>query len=76
MRQYDDATSLAAVGALVEVLGMTAEEGLEAIGGFHVRFVARQGWVFMLRSMGRSLHEFLDNFNELHHFLGRDFRQS
>eukprot|EP00440_Ansanella_granifera_P025268 gb/GFBE01027443.1/.p1 GENE.gb/GFBE01027443.1/~~gb/GFBE01027443.1/.p1 ORF type:complete len:715 (+),score=114.20 gb/GFBE01027443.1/:1-2145(+) len=76
LKQYADDLTLATINAGVGVLGISLEVGLELFGSFFVRYLSRQGWTTMLQSMGNSLKEFIDNLNEMHHFLERDFRSS
>ncbi|CAE8687125.1 unnamed protein product [Polarella glacialis] len=75
-RQYEDKLTLTAIDAAFGILGVSRDAGLELFGAFFVTYLARQGWVPMLISMGSSLEEFINNLNEMHHFLERDLRSS
>mmetsp|Transcript_28236 Transcript_28236/g.50959 ORF Transcript_28236/g.50959 Transcript_28236/m.50959 type:complete len:709 (-) Transcript_28236:310-2436(-) len=76
MRQYEDSLTLQIIGAGIEVTGVSFDGGVELFGRFFVGYLAQQGWVAMLTSMGSNFREFVQNLNEMHHILERDFRSS
>ncbi len=70
MESYDDATTYNLVGAATEVLGISAEELLDAFGEYFIMYTAKQGYGEMLKLGGKTFPEYLSNLNMLHFRLG------
>lgn len=66
MQSYPDHVTYDLVGAATEVLGLTAEQILEAFGEYWVLYTAQEGYGDMLDKAGKSLPEFLKNLDALH----------
>ena len=72
-KQYDDATTLAAIEATCCVLGVSLDDALRVTGAQFIRFAAHNGHVPMLLAMGDSLETFLTNLDHMHENLERSF---
>ena len=73
MEQYPDAVTYGLVGAASEVLGVPAEQLLEAFGEFWVLYTATEGYGELLEMSGRNFEEFLNNLDNLHMRVGLNF---
>lgn len=66
MKSYHDDVTYSLVGAATEVLGLSAEQVLEAFGEYWVLYTAKEGYGDMLNAAGNTLVEFLQNLDALH----------
>lgn len=66
MEQYPDETTYRLVGASSEVLGIPADQVLEAFGEYWIKYTAEAGYGEVMRAAGKTLPEFLANLDELH----------
>src|SRR5262245_58539495 len=73
MEAYPDGVTDALVGAATEVLGLSADEVLEAFGEHWVSYTAREGYGELLKLAGDSLPAFLQNLDNLHTRVGLMF---
>jgi hypothetical protein len=63
---YDDAITYRLVGAASEVLGMPADDILEAFGRHWILYTGRQGYGPLLSAAGTDVRTFLGNLGGLH----------
>lgn len=73
MSPYPDAVTYDLVGAASEVLGLPAEQVLEAFGEFWMQYSAREGYGELLDLMGDDLPSFLTSLDDLHERLRLSF---
>lgn len=73
MNPYPDEVTYNLVGAGSKVLGLPAEQILEAFGIYYMTFSAKEGYGPMLKMMGDNLPEFLHNLNPMHERLKLTF---
>lgn len=73
MEQYDDELTLAAITVACNATKQPIEGILESFGAYFVGFAANNGYLNMLKSLGRSFQELVSNLNLLHHNIERDF---
>jgi hypothetical protein len=66
MDAYPDDVTYRLVGAASEVLGITAEQVLEAFGEWWVLYTAQEGYGPLLNASGSNLRDFLKNLDALH----------
>lgn len=66
MQAYDDHMTYDLVGAATEVLGLSAEQVLEAFGEYWVLYTAKEGYGSILDAAGNNLVDFLKNLDALH----------
>mmetsp|Transcript_46062 Transcript_46062/g.107707 ORF Transcript_46062/g.107707 Transcript_46062/m.107707 type:complete len:719 (-) Transcript_46062:227-2383(-) len=75
-KQHEDKLTHQVMSASIRAAGSSLEASLELFGAFFVQFMVRQGWTQWLQAMGSSLEEFVQNLNDMHHVLERDFRSA
>jgi Haem-NO-binding len=73
MNPYPDDISYKLVGAGSKLLGIPAEQVLEAFGMYWITFTAKEGYGPMLAMMGNTLPEFLSNLDPMHERLRLTF---
>ncbi|MEP1075093.1 heme NO-binding domain-containing protein [Leptolyngbya sp. PL-A3] len=73
MNAYPDDVTHRLVRAACKVLGMSAEEILQAFGEYWVTYTAEEGYGEMLAMAGDNLPEFLENLDNLHARVGLNF---
>lgn len=73
MEAYPDDVTYALVRAATEVLGLSADEVLEAFGEHWVSYTAQEGYGELLKLAGDSLPVFLQNLDNLHTRVGLMF---
>lgn len=73
MDGYPDETTYKLVGAAAEVLGLDADQVLEAFGKHWVLYTAESGYGEMLAMFGSDLRSFLNNLDNLHSHVGMSF---
>lgn len=73
MRPYPDDMTYKLVAAATEVLGLTAEQILEAFGDYWTLYSAKEGYGELLKTAGGTLVEFLGNLDQLHARVGLSF---
>jgi hypothetical protein len=66
MEQYDDAVTYKLVGSASKVLNLPAEAVLKEFGRFWTIYSAEVGYGELLRTVGRTLPEFLKNLDQMH----------
>ncbi|MCE2881890.1 MAG: heme NO-binding domain-containing protein [Planctomycetaceae bacterium] len=66
MQKYDDKSTYDLVGAASAELGAPAEAILEEFGFFWTVYSANAGYGELLKSVGRTLPEFLGNLDQMH----------
>lgn len=66
MEPYDDALTYRLVQAASEVLGLSADEVLEAFGVHWVTYTGQVGYGPLFTAMGTTLPEFLRNLDAMH----------
>ncbi|MGA1516640.1 MAG: heme NO-binding domain-containing protein [Phycisphaerales bacterium] len=66
MEQYPDELTYRLVAASSEVLGVPADQVLQAFGEYWIEYTAEAGYGEIMRAAGRSLPEFLANLDQLH----------
>ncbi|MFK7743088.1 MAG: heme NO-binding domain-containing protein [Planctomycetota bacterium] len=70
MEAYDDSVTYALVGAASEELEMDAATVLEAFGEYWTVYTIEEGYGDLLKMMGDTLDEFLDNLDSMHARIG------
>ncbi|HLO51082.1 MAG TPA: heme NO-binding domain-containing protein [Kamptonema sp.] len=75
MEAYPDDLTHRLVHSASMVLGMSAEEVLQAFGEYWIVYTASEGYAQMLAIGGDNLQEFLSNLDNLHARVGLSFRQ-
>lgn len=70
MDQYPDELTYRLIDAASEVLGIGRQTVLRAFGEYWVLFTAKKGYGEMLAVGGKTLPEFLQNFDNLHTRVG------
>jgi len=75
-KQHEDKLTHEVMSASMGAASISLETSLERFGAFFVQFMVRQGWTQWLQAMGSSLQEFVQNLNDMHHVLERDFRSA
>ncbi|CAE7480924.1 gcy-37, partial [Symbiodinium pilosum] len=75
-KQHEDKLTHQVMSASMGVAAISLEASLELFGAYFVQFMVRQGWTQWLQAMGSSLQEFVQNLNDMHHVLERDFRSA
>jgi hypothetical protein len=73
MKQYPDAVTYALVGAASGVLGLPAEQVLEAFGRYWITYTASEGYGELLTMGGKNVRQFLVNLDALHVRVGHSF---
>lgn len=66
MRSYDDDITHRLVGAASEILALSPEQVLEALGELWVAHTAQEGYGDVMAATGHNLREVLTNLNEMH----------
>jgi hypothetical protein len=66
MAQYEDQTTYDLVAAASVELGAPAEAILEEFGLYWIRYTAEAGYGELLKTVGRTLPEFLRNLDQMH----------
>lgn len=73
MSPYPDAVTYSLVGAASEVLGLPAQEILEAFGEYWMLYSAREGYGELLDLMGHDVPSFLEQLDDVHERLKLSF---
>ncbi len=73
MEGYPDDVSFGLLSAAGEVLGLTPEAVLEALGEYWVLYTGKQGYGEVLSMAGDTLPQFLQNLDGLHARVGLSF---
>ncbi|XP_038658521.1 guanylate cyclase soluble subunit beta-2-like [Scyliorhinus canicula] len=72
---YDDAITLRLVQAASQMLNLPAEAVLKLFGGYFFTFCKVSGYDRMLRTLGGSLMEFIENLDALHSYLALSYQE-
>ncbi|GCB79640.1 hypothetical protein scyTo_0016016 [Scyliorhinus torazame] len=72
---YDDAITLRLVQAASQMLNLPAEAVLKLFGGYFFTFCKASGYDRMLRTLGGSLMEFIENLDALHSYLALSYQE-
>ncbi|XP_078088226.1 guanylate cyclase soluble subunit beta-2-like [Mustelus asterias] len=72
---YDDAITLRLVHAASEMLNLSTEAVLKLFGGYFFTFCKVSGYDRMLRTLGGSLSEFIENLDALHSYLALSYQE-
>ncbi|XP_078416725.1 guanylate cyclase soluble subunit beta-2 [Cetorhinus maximus] len=72
---YDDAITLRLVQAASKMLNVPAEAVLKLFGGYFFTFCKVSGYDRMLRTLGGSLMEFIENLDALHSYLALSYQE-
>ena len=75
MNVYDDALTFRLVAAASEQLGVAQEDLLETFGEYWIQYTAAEGYGALMDLFGKSLHEFLDNLDNMHARLGLSMQE-
>lgn len=70
MQSYSDDLTYRLIAAASRVLSLKEEEILETFGEYWITFTAREGYGNLLDMAGNSLHDFLNNLDQLHSVVG------
>ncbi|XP_051782585.1 guanylate cyclase soluble subunit beta-2 [Erpetoichthys calabaricus] len=72
---YEDAITLRLVQESCKMLNVSAEAVLKLFGEFFFSFCKMSGYDRMLRTLGRSLMEFIENLDALHSYLALSYQE-
>lgn len=70
MQTYPDKVTYDIVGSICQVLGISAEEALEAYGRYWIGFAAGSGYENLLLMFGTNFRTSLNNLNHMHEYMG------
>lgn len=73
MRSYSDLTTLRIMSIGCKVLSMPTAPVFEEFGGYFIEYLMDNGYGALLRACGTSLYTFLQNLNNVHRSVERDF---
>ncbi len=76
MKEYSDELTFAAVSIACELLAVELDHALKLFGAHFAKFAESAGFFEQLKSLGTNIRELLNNLDELHSDLGRDFRSA